>query len=76
MDSLNAYTRSFIFLIRPSLFQQPWSSGPPSEYKLNMPDSPFSGGSIRMEVSNPEASAKNGELVLCNINMDSSGGDF
>ena len=29
-----------------------------------------------MEVSNPEASAKNGELVLCNINMDSSGGDF
>ena len=36
----------------------------------------FSGGSIRMEVSNPEASAKNGELVLCNINMDSSGGDI
>ena len=35
-----------------------------------------SGGSIRMEASNPEASAKNGELVLCNINMDSSGGDF
>ena len=36
----------------------------------------ISGGSIRMEVSNPEASAKKGELVLCNINMDSSGGDF
>ena len=35
-----------------------------------------SGGSIRMEASNPEVSAKNGELVLCNINMDSSGGDF
>ena len=36
----------------------------------------YSGGSIRMEASNPEVSAKNGELVLCNINMDSSGGDF
>ena len=29
-----------------------------------------------MEASNPVVSAKNGELVLCNINMDSSGGDF
>ena len=29
-----------------------------------------------MEASNPEASAKKCEVVLCNINMDSSGGDF
>ncbi len=35
-----------------------------------------SGGIIRMEASNPEVSAKNGELVFCNINIDSSGGDF
>ena len=36
----------------------------------------YSAASMSLEASNPEASAKNGELVLCNINMDSSGGDF
>ena len=47
-----------------------------NELSFQVPERPNSGGSIRMEASNPEASAKNGELVLCNINMDSSGGDF